>query len=199
MRHTRTTADEQLTDERCPDPCAHPGVLMGWAADRFGAGRVARWCADLAAGRVGHDDPDEPSLVWVGGQHAERLLRRGADLGDQDYWPRVWGLRGLLHRWAPQATPDVVGALRDPAWRVREMASKVVRRYELGEAGDLVADLAADPVPRVRVAAVCALALVGEAEHAPALHEAESDPDPAVRHAAAWALETLRERLDRDL
>lgn len=47
----------------------------------------------------------------------------------------------------------VLAALGDDAWRVREMAAKVIAKRRLGEALPAVAALRADPVPRVRAAA----------------------------------------------
>ncbi|MCA2218376.1 HEAT repeat domain-containing protein [Jidongwangia harbinensis] len=189
-----------MTQTRPPDLWAHPRVLLRGAVRVFGPERIGLWCIGLLAGRVPPDAPDEPALTWLGGRHAEQLLAtRGADLGDQAYWPRVWAARGLLHEWAPAAAPVVVAALDDPAWRVREMAAKVVRRFELGEAGDRLALLVADDVPRVRAAAARAIGDVGEAEHADALYEGADDPDDEVRRAARLALSSMRRRLDRDL
>jgi hypothetical protein len=54
---------------------------------------------------------------------------------------------------ADAAIGAIVGATRDPAWRVREMAAKVVARHRIGAALDAVAALRDDPVPRVRAAA----------------------------------------------
>lgn len=59
------------------------------------------------------------------------------------------------------AAPDaIIGALRDPAWRVREMAAKVVAAHRVGQALDAVAALRDDPVPRVRAAAERAVVLL---------------------------------------
>jgi HEAT repeat protein len=55
-----------------------------------------------------------------------------------------------------------MSALDDEAWRVREMAIKVVARHRLSAALTAVAELQQDPVARVRDAASRALArLVG--------------------------------------
>lgn len=48
-------------------------------------------------------------------------------------------------------------ALRDEAWRVREMAAKVVARHLVGGLLADVLPLRDDPVPRVRVAAARAV------------------------------------------
>ncbi|MGA2210443.1 MAG: HEAT repeat domain-containing protein [Acidimicrobiales bacterium] len=64
-----------------------------------------------------------------------------------------WAARGLLHNWDDEATPAIVRATTDEAWRVREMAAKVIARHQVGEAFDAVAGLRDDPVPRVRAAA----------------------------------------------
>jgi HEAT repeat protein len=167
-------------------------------ADGLGTKAVAAWCADLLSGQATCDDPDLPSLAWLGGPHGAVLLELG-DLAarDQDYWPRVWAARALLHIWDPQACPAVVSALDDDAWRVREMAARVVRRWEVPDAADGLVALTADGVPRVRLAAVRALGQVGDAEHAEPVRAAAQDPDTRVAVAAARALDEMEQRLDR--
>ena len=44
-------------------------------------------------------------------------------------------------------------ATEDAAWRVREMALKVIARHRLGEGMAAALELRTDPVPRVRAAA----------------------------------------------
>jgi len=173
-------------------------------AELLGAAEVVRWCAEVLSGRTPFDDPQAPSLSWLGGAHAAAELARGELVArGVDYWPRVWAARGLLHVWCPSgaivAGPALVSALGDEAWRVREMAAKVIRRREIGVAADRLADLVSDPVPRVRAAAVRGLAVTGEFEHAAALRRALEDPDGTVRKAAGDALERLSARLDRSL
>ena len=51
----------------------------------------------------------------------------------------------------------IANATRDEAWRVREMAAKVIARHRVGDALDAVAALRADPVQRVRAAAARAV------------------------------------------
>jgi HEAT repeat protein len=181
-----------------PDLYAHPSVRMAQACAAHGCVAIAEWCAALLAGEVGYDDARAPSLAWLGGAHAAGQLRKGrlVERG-QDHWPRVWAARGLLYVWTPAAAPAIVAALSDPAWRVREMAAKVTRLHEVGEAADALAELVDDPVPRVRIAAVRALGAVGEAEHAAAVREVVGDPVACA--AAEAALRQLRRRLDRDL
>ena len=58
------------------------------------------------------------------------------------------------------ATEAIIGALADDAWRVREMAAKVVARHRVGAALDAVAPLRDDPIPRVRAAAHRAVVLL---------------------------------------
>ena len=178
------------------DPRAHPRDLVAGAAAAYGTGYVARWCADLLAARADPYDPDLPSLAWLAG--GATAWEAASSIPDR-YWPRVWGARGLLYAWAPEAAPSVHAGLADPAWRVREMCAKVARLRELGETADTLAGLVGDAVPHVRAAAARALGTLGEGEHAPALHTAAADPEHTVRKAAATALGELRERLDRDL
>jgi hypothetical protein len=100
----------------------------------------------------------------------QSLVGRGADkyfdgeVHDDIYWFRVWALRGLLWSWDDSAAQAVRDAMADEAWRVREMAAKVVARHLVTEAGPAVAELRRDPVPRVRQAAERAVARLIEAK-----------------------------------
>lgn len=78
------------------------------------------------------------------------------------------------------------------------MCAKVVARYEESIAADECARLAeGDSTPRVRVAALRALAVVGESEHTPVVLAALGDEERAVADAAERALATIEQRLDR--
>jgi HEAT repeat protein len=121
---------------------------------------VARCVALLRGG-----DADLEFARAIGGPAADSVLgphpRR-----DQRYFLRTWAARALLYAWddqaadAADAVDAVVAALADEAWRVREMAAKVVARRKLGDALPAVAALQQDPVPRVRAAAARALAVL---------------------------------------
>jgi hypothetical protein len=102
-------------------------------------------------------EPAEEIVRVLAGRTAPWWL---ANRDDEDlrYWPRVWAARGLLWAWDDGALPALRVALRDPAWRVREMAAKVVARNLVGDALDDVAPLREDPVRRVRIAATRAVA-----------------------------------------
>ena len=118
---------------------------------RRGAAAFAAGCADLIEGRQ-----VDPELVRVlGGRSVE-----AATGPPEDYWLRVWATRGLLWGWDGSAFAALVTALGDEAWRVREMALKVVARHRLEDALELVVALQDDPVPRVRAAASRALVRV---------------------------------------
>lgn len=125
---------------------------------RRGRLAVVLGCADLLAGT----DTDDALVVALGGPHARRVLDGGPDT-DQRYWLRVWAARGLLWVWDERALPALCAALDDPAWRVREMAAKVVARHLLGDLLAPVATLSADPVQRVRAAATRAVAALAQA------------------------------------
>ena len=86
-------------------------------------GRPARWAA-------GFDEPPGPA-----------------------YWLRVWAARGLLWAWEDRAGPVVIGALSDMAWRVREMALRVIIKRRVPGALGAVKPLQDDPNARVRAAA----------------------------------------------
>jgi hypothetical protein len=87
------------------------------------------------------------------------VIDAGPD-SDLRYWLRVWGTRGLLWAWDGNAVDALHGALSDPAWRVREMAAKVVARHLVGDLLSAVAELRDDPVPRVQAAASRAVAVL---------------------------------------
>ena len=119
-------------------------------------------CLRLLGPVGGPDDGglDDGGLLLALGGPAARPFLDGQR--DDDYWVRVWALRGLL--WAgdgaehrPAVRAAVARALDDEAWRVREMAVRVAGRHRLGDLTSAVADLRADPVPRVAAAATRAL------------------------------------------
>lgn len=180
------------------DLSASPAERVRELGRLIGPDAVVDWCGDLLVRRVPYQSPELPPLSWLGGLSAVALEARGYPEVDA-YWPRVWAARGLLHGYDASAARSVVAALGDEAWRVREMAAKVVARWEVGEAADALVPLLADAVPRVRAAGVRALGVVGEGEHAEALHEVTDDPEEAVRRAAGDALDRLGVRLDREL
>jgi len=115
---------------------------------------VITGCRALVRGELA----DADLLLALGGPAARKFL--DGDVHDDTYWLQVWGARGLLWVWDDAARPEVVLAIRDPAWRVREMGLKVVARHLIG---DLVTEVAAarnDPVLRVRQAADRALTVL---------------------------------------
>jgi hypothetical protein len=114
---------------------------------RRGRAAVVAGCVGLVEGH----DVDPSLLVALGGPGADKFLDGRPH--DDTYWLRVWGARGLLWAWDDSALEAVRRALRDEAWRVREMAAKVVARNLVGDLLPEVAALRDDPVPRVRAAA----------------------------------------------
>ena len=114
---------------------------------RHGPQAVVAVCLDLLAGR----SVDGQLVVGLGGPPA-RWAVDGSPSGP-DYWLRVWALRGLLWHWDESATAAVTKSLADEAWRVREMALKVVARHRLESALDVVVRLRHDRSARVRTAA----------------------------------------------
>src|SRR3954470_1714677 len=119
-------------------------------ARRGRADVVAGCVATPAGGGVGAD-----LILALGGPPA-RWVVTGEPSGPP-YWLRVWALRGLLWAWDDVAIQSVETALQDDAWRVREMALKVVARHRLEDPLATVAGLQDDPVARVRAAASRAL------------------------------------------
>jgi|SRR5579859_4881102 len=167
MDGAATPTPKQRIAAECARPGGGPALIAG--------------CVALLGGRP--DDVDDRLITVLGGEAADEVLD-GAAGGRSGYWPRVWAARGLLHAWAdptPQpanttepvnttepastteadaVTAAIIGALADDAWRVREMAAKVVARHRVGGALDAVAPLRDDPIPRVRAAAHRAVVLL---------------------------------------
>ena len=114
---------------------------------RRGVASVVAGCVDLLNGEPADDD----LVLALGGPPAD-WVRTGEPSGPP-YWLRVWAARGLLYAWDDSARPAVLKALHDDAWRVREMALKVVARHRLQAASERVDDLRSDPSARVRAAA----------------------------------------------
>lgn len=127
-------------------------------AARRGRAELVAGCRRLVEGR----DVDDGLVLVLGGPHARHVLA-GGPRPDQEYWLRVWGLRGLLWVWDEAAGEAVLAALRDPAWRVREMAVKVVARHHVGAAFPVAVALREDPSARVRAAAARAVAALTRA------------------------------------
>ena len=169
-----------------------PARRMHDVAAFYGNAAFARRCIPIARGEL----TDHEAIIWLGGLPGQLFLADPRP--DQAYWPRVWAVRALRYVWDDRSAGAVLEALRDPHWRVREMAVKICLRRDLGQANDLVAGLAQDETPRVRAAAAWALGEIGEGEHAEALIGLADDPDRLVRFRAEQALERISRRLERD-
>jgi hypothetical protein len=127
---------------------ATPRQRIESECQRRGRDAVISGCVDLLEGR----DVDDALVVALGGPPAPYVLSGGAG-GRHGYWPRSWAARGVFHVWDDRATAAVVRATEDEAWRVREMALKVIARHCVGEGMSAALALRNDPVPRVCVAA----------------------------------------------
>ena len=172
-------------------------TLIGELADQLGHGAFTAVCVDLMRGARREDHLD--ALPWLTGHD----WSVGEPVRDQetwhDYWLRTWGARGLLHVWDDStgaATDAVLAGLGDEHWRPAEMCLKVVAAHDVAGAGDGAAALADHDLPRVRAAAMRALAVAGDTEHVEVVHGLLDDPDPAVRRTAARSLERITQRLD---
>jgi hypothetical protein len=126
-----------------------PRQSVAAECERRGKPAVVAGCIALLIG--GHD-VDDALIAALGGPAAQSVLDGRAG-GTAGYWPRVWAARGLLHAWDDRAASAIIHATADDAWRVREMAAKVVARHRVAEALSAVAELRDDRVPRVRAAA----------------------------------------------
>jgi len=120
-----------------------------------GAGVVVSGCVDILEGRY----TDEKLLLALGGPTARYVL----DGHEGPYWFRVWAARGLLYAWNETAAAAVIQATADEAWRVREMAAKVIARHRVGDGIEAAVRLREDPVARVRAAGERALIVLTEA------------------------------------
>ena len=105
-------------------------------------------CIDLLTS----GDVDAELILALGGPPARWVLT--GEPSGPPYWLRVWALRGLLWAWDDVAIPSVRASFDDEAWRVREMALKVVARHRLEDALPGVVALREDPSARVRAAAL---------------------------------------------
>ncbi len=133
---------------------APPRLRIAAECARHGQEQLTAACVALLQGRP--DQVSDAMIIALGGDGARHVLD-GGEGGRDGYWPRVWAARGLLHAWDPAVAAVIADATRDEAWRVREMAAKVIARHRVGDALDAVAALRADPVQRVRAAAARAV------------------------------------------
>jgi HEAT repeat protein len=177
-----------------------PRDRVGLALERWGRHEVLRRIG--AALRLRPDEPADPDAfelaVFLGGHQRDSSWQSADAPPGHLYWARVWATRALLYEWDEGLRDDVVLAVSDEHWRVREKALAVVAVREVGCA-DLLGPLVSDDVPRVRTAAARALGAVGEAEHGDWLHQLAEDSDPAVAAAADRAFEQLTRRVDSGL
>jgi HEAT repeats len=176
------------------DLYAHPRDLLAEAERDYGIHAVIDMCLALLDGHTDYDRLPLP-LPYLGGAHAVNQLDRGTNLASrgQGHWPRIWAARALRHVWLPYAEPGVVAALSDPAWRVRETAAKIVTQRALTSATEALLPRLTDGTPRVRVAAIRALGVVGEHRHVKLLTRLDAD-ESSVRVAIDGALRRLRVR-----
>ena len=134
-----------------------PKQSIEFECDRRGRVLVIKACVAIIDGR--HVDDD--FLRVIGGPSAENVLGE-RDGGVDGYWPRVWAARGLLHVWDDVAIDAIIVATTHEAWRVREMAAKVIARHHVGHAIDAVVTLLDDENARVRSAASRAFRVIAE-------------------------------------
>lgn len=141
-----------------PTENVSPRLRIEAECTRRGLRSFVQSCSDVLLG----EDGDTALILVLGGPHARLILGNGVP-ADQAYWFRVWAARGLLWAWDDVGTDAIRRALGDPAWRVREMAAKVVARNQLGDLLPAVLVLRTDPTDRVRSAAGRAVAVLTRA------------------------------------
>lgn len=125
--------------EPLPDRRRSPRESVRTAAELFGRELMIRWSEELLAGTASDDDPRYPDIAWLRGT-----------IGWPDHGARVWAARALLHLGEPARPEILLAALADPAWRVREMALKVIAAHGLADPEGRVDALVNDPIERVR-------------------------------------------------
>jgi len=155
------------------------------AVDQYGEAAVVLRSISLIAG----NNEGEEFLLVVGGEHAQGILDGAPVL----YWPELWGTRALLYVWNDTAVTAVAAALENQAWRVREMATRVVAARGLDFASALEG-LLTDDVARVRAASARALGAIGTIEHVEAIKPLLKDPEIDVRRGAQQGIDALRKR-----
>jgi hypothetical protein len=119
---------------------------------RRGKDEVVAGCISLLKGKSA-----DAELIYALGGPPARWVFTGEASGP-DYWLRVWAARGLLWAWDDAALSCIMTALKDDAWRVREMALRVVAKHRLAGTATTVASLRDDPNARVASAASRTLA-----------------------------------------
>lgn len=171
--------------------------LIKALAERIGVPAFVATCTDLMAGADRNLYVEElRSLTGHAWEPGDNVF----DLESwPDYWLRTWGARGLLHVWDDSATDSIVKGLADEHWRPAEMCLKVAARHEVAGAGDGAAALLTHELPRVRVQALRALALVGDTSHIEQVVAATHDVFPEVSRQAVRTFEQMSKRLDADL
>lgn len=172
---------------------ATPEIPLDDPTDARLAAAVSLWgekeVATRAIALIGGFNAGEEFLLYVGGRHAQGVIDGAPVL----YWPELWGTRALLYAWDDSALPAVTAALTNQAWRVREMATRVVAARELDLSAALVV-LLVDEVARVRAAAARALGAVGSLERVDDIRPLLTDPEIDVRRGAQQGIDALRAR-----
>jgi hypothetical protein len=124
-----------------------PRQSVARECDRIGKEAVVAGCMALLAGRPA----DHGLILALGGRPARWAAGYDDEPPGPAYWLRVWAARGLLWAWEDKAAPAVLSALTDDAWRVREMATRVVIRHGLVDALPTLKRMVKhDPNARVR-------------------------------------------------
>ena len=167
-----------------------------WKASATGLGQPA-----VVIGRIAllKGRPADPALILALGGRPARWAAGHDEPPGPAYRLRVWAARGLLWVWEDTAATAVVDALADEAWRVREMAARVVTRHGLTGAIPAVRRMARqDPNARVRAAAGRALEKLGSDEaHPTAPRRLLGWPrDPKTQRSEGMAFDQRRPGLE---
>lgn len=108
---------------------------------------------------------------------------------------RAAALRTLAAWPARFSVPPLIEALRDEAWRIRNLAVELLADVPGGPVLKLLGDaMASHPDRYVRIGALRILALRAEDESVPYLEALLDEPDPLLREAAGHILHELMQR-----
>ncbi|EAR24247.1 hypothetical protein A20C1_00130 [marine actinobacterium PHSC20C1] len=155
------------------------------ASERHGEAVIVERAVSLIEG----NNEGKEFLLIVGGEHAQGILDGAPVL----YWPELWGTRALLHAWNDSAADAVRSALSNQAWRVREMATRVVATRRI-DAREQLVKLLEDETPRVRAGAARALGTVGIIEDIELIAPLVKDAELEVRRGAQLGMDAIRKR-----
>ncbi len=118
-------------------------------------------------------------------------------LGNTSEWTlKARIIESLGRMGAKEATPVLIGYLKDPEYWVRRSSAQSLGLLEAYEYSDAIVSILKDPNPEARISALRALSALKAAQHAKAILGLLSDPSPAVRANALIVIRELGLKVD---